>query len=32
MSITTFLNNKGYVIHEGYSQQVHQQVEDLINK
>ena len=31
MSITTFLNNKGFYSFEGYSQQVPQQVEDLIN-
>ncbi len=30
MSITTFLNNKGFYSFEGYSQQVPQQVEDLI--
>ena len=31
MSITTFLNNRGFCSFEGYSQQVPQQVEDLIN-
>jgi hypothetical protein len=30
MSITTFLNNRGFYSFEGYSQQVLQQVEDLI--
>ena len=30
MSITTFLNNRGFNNFEGYSQQVPQQVEDLI--
>lgn len=31
MSITTFLNNRGFHSFEGYSQQVSQQVSDLIN-
>jgi predicted O-methyltransferase YrrM len=31
MSITSFLNNRGFYSFEGYSQQVHQQVNDLIN-
>jgi predicted O-methyltransferase YrrM len=31
MSITTFLNNKGFYCFEGYSQQCPQQVVDLIN-
>jgi predicted O-methyltransferase YrrM len=31
MSITSFLNNKGFNYFEGYSQQLPQQVEDLIN-
>jgi predicted O-methyltransferase YrrM len=30
MSITTFLNNRGFHSFEGYSQQIPQQVEDLI--
>ena len=30
MSITTFLNNRGFHSFEGYSQQVPQQVKDLI--
>jgi hypothetical protein len=30
MSITTFLNNRGFYSFEGYSQQVPQQVKDLI--
>lgn len=30
MSITTFLNNRGFHCFEGYSQQIPQQVEDLI--
>jgi len=30
MSITTFLNNRGFYSFEGYSQEVPQQVEDLI--
>ena len=30
MSITSFLNNKGFISFEGYSQEVPQQVEDLI--
>ena len=31
MSITHFLNSRGFYHFEGYSQQVGQQVEDLIN-
>ena len=31
MSITSFLNNRGFYPIEGYSQQIPQQVEDLIN-
>ena len=31
MSITSFLNSKGFYNFEGYSQQVPQQVEDLIS-
>ena len=31
MSITSFLNNRGFHSFEGYSQQVTQQVQDLIN-
>ena len=31
MSITSFLNSKGFHSFEGYSQQVPQQIEDLIN-
>ena len=31
MSITTFLNNRGFHSFEGYSQQIPQQVKDLIN-
>ena len=31
MSLTTFLNNRGCLVIEGYSQEVPQQVEDLIN-
>jgi len=31
MSLTTFLNNRGCLVSEGYSQEVPQQVEDLIN-
>jgi predicted O-methyltransferase YrrM len=30
-SVTDFLNNKGFYSFEGYSQQIQQQVEDLIN-
>ena len=31
MSITTYINNKGFYSFEGYSQQIQQQVEDLIS-
>jgi predicted O-methyltransferase YrrM len=31
MSITNFLNSRGFYLFEGYSQQVPQQVDDLIN-
>ena len=30
MSITTFLNNRGFHSFEGYSQEVTKQVEDLV--